>query len=130
MEALQYHRDDRRQRCRATTTWTIEHGDLVFDRGDGGLIPYTPVDVALRVEIQRLDLPPLTMHGMRHICATILMLRGAHPSAVADLLGDRPETIMRVYAHVTVDHRRAAVDYLERVVTRHKHATTLTEHKV
>jgi integrase len=126
--ALELHREHVRTLRAASERWSIADGDLVFPGRDGSLRDGQTVGKELADEVRRLGLPPLTLHGMRHTCTTLLMIGGAHPKAVDELIGDRVETLMRVYTHVTVDHRRSAVDALEQSVglirTDSRHATT------
>lgn len=52
----------------------------------------------------------VTPHTLRHTRATHLLQSGTDPWAVAGLLGDKLETVMRVYGHHCPGHIRAAVE--------------------
>jgi integrase len=53
--------------------------------------------------LKRLGMKPRNLHSMRHGVATCLISRGVPIGDVARFLGDRKETIVRVYLHHT-DH--------------------------
>jgi len=48
-------------------------------------------------------LPHIRFHGLRHTAASILITNGMPLNEVAQVLGDRPETINRIYVHVIRD---------------------------
>jgi integrase len=45
----------------------------------------------------------ITLHALRHTCATGLIRAGVRESVVADLLGDTLDTISRFYVHLTAE---------------------------
>lgn len=47
-----------------------------------------------------MPLKPITPYGLRHTFATLSLLKGQHPKAVAEAMGDSVETVMKNYAHV------------------------------
>ena len=52
-------------------------------------------------------LPKLTIHGLRHTRATILMKKGVSPKVVSERLGHaRPAITMDIYSHVLPDCRK------------------------
>ena len=61
---------------------------------------------------QVLDgLPALTLHGMRHTHASLLLEAGVSPKVVQERLGHSTiTTTMDTYAHVTPTMQRAAAD--------------------
>lgn len=50
--------------------------------------------------IRLAKLPKITVHGLRHTHATILLNNGIPTKAIADRLGNSPEMIYAVYGHV------------------------------
>ncbi len=46
-------------------------------------------------------MPYITIHGLRHTHATMLLRNGMSVNAVAERLGDDPATIYETYGHVT-----------------------------
>lgn len=60
------------------------------------------------------SLPPLTLHGLRHTHATLLLEAGENPKVVQERLGHASITItMDIYAHVTATMQRSAADRFE-----------------
>ncbi|CAN5478405.1 site-specific integrase [soil metagenome] len=56
-------------------------------------------------------LPDITLHGLRHTHATVLLEMGENPKVVQERLGQTTiTTTMDVYAHVTPTMQRSAVD--------------------
>lgn len=59
------------------------------------------------------DLPRITLHGLRHTHATVLLELGEHPKIVQERLGHSTiSTTMNIYSHVTPTMQRNAVDRL------------------
>jgi integrase len=54
-----------------------------------------------------------TPHTLRHSRATHLLQAGVSPWAVAQLLGDRLETVTRVYGHACSDHLEQALEGMD-----------------
>ncbi len=58
-------------------------------------------------------LPRLTLHGLRHTHATLLLELGIHPKVVQERLGhSNISTTMNIYSHVTPTMQREAVERL------------------
>lgn len=56
---------------------------------------------------------PLSLHGLRHTHATLLLAAGVHPKVVQERLGHSDISVtMSVYSHVTPTMQRDAVDRL------------------
>lgn len=52
---------------------------------------------------QRAGVRPITLHGLRHTCASLLLAAGVPVHHVAERLGYRsPDVILRIYAHCIV----------------------------
>ena len=64
------------------------------------------------------QLPPITLHGLRHSCATAALAAGAPITAVQHLLGHRHyATTANIYSHALLDPQRNAVLSLCRMVS-------------
>jgi integrase len=50
---------------------------------------------------EKAGVPYITIHGLRHTNATMLLRNGMSVNAVAERLGDNPATIYETYGHVT-----------------------------
>ena len=88
VEALKRHRlRQNEERLRLGSLW--QDNDLVFTSES---MPGTPMfEQRVRSNLKRLlareGLPELTLHDLRHTCATLLFSRGVHPKFVQELLG-------------------------------------------
>ncbi|MEX5637831.1 site-specific integrase [Parafrankia sp. FMc2] len=74
---------------------------LAFTHPDGNLIHPEHLMNRFRVLLQEADLPPISLHGLRHGAATLALAAGAALKAVQDLLGH--STIMLTadtYTHI------------------------------
>jgi integrase len=74
------------------------------------VFPYSPEYVAeeLRKECERLGLPKMTMHGLRHLHGSLLLAEGLPVPEVSQRLGhSSPAITMAIYAHA-IRHDRAA----------------------
>lgn len=84
--------------------------DLVFCKPDGS--PYDPDEVTRRFEARAGTCPAVLsihFHDMRHTHATLLLEGGESVKYVAERLGDREDTLVETYAHVTPRMRTSAV---------------------
>jgi integrase len=83
---------------------------LVFPREDG--TPQDPDQATrafTRLAEQCPDVPRIIFHGMRHTHATLLLEDGVSLKVVAERLGDREDTVVKLYGHITPRGRAAAV---------------------
>jgi integrase len=108
--------------------WRVERGSVALDftRADAvvfGTIdgtPRNPMSVSqmftrrvakARESLGTDALPLLTLHGLRHTHATVLLEAGENPKVVQERLGHTTfTTTMDIYSHVTPTMQRAAVD--------------------
>lgn len=67
---------------------------------------------------ERAGLEGVTPHTLRHTRATHLLQGGVDPWAVAGLLGDTVDAVLRVYGHHCPDHLRAALALDEKELTK------------
>jgi integrase len=83
---------------------------LIVRPGSRGRNPFQPV--ALSPKALGADaLPAITLHGLRHTHATVLLEAGENPKVVQERLGHTTfTTTMDIYSHVTPTMQRAAVD--------------------
>ncbi|MGW2147192.1 tyrosine-type recombinase/integrase [Nonomuraea bangladeshensis] len=112
MEALREHR--RKQFAERSDRWGewTEHG-LVFPSHCG--TPMEPDNLrrswgAIR---KAAGLGEMRFHDLRHTCVTLLLNLGVPPQVVRDIVGHRDiEVTMTIYAHVSLDDKRAALGKL------------------
>jgi integrase len=108
-------REQAEERLAAGSEWVDE--DMILATRTG--VPVLPrsFDRALALIIEKMGLPRLTSHGLRHTAATH-MVRSASDvgelRAVADVLGHGPDVLMRIYAHTLPESVRAVTDKISR----------------
>ena len=74
--------------------------DLVFTGASGKPLQTATVDRALKGTCDRLGLPHLSAHGLRHMHASLLLAEGLPVPAVSARLGHaNPSITMTIYAH-------------------------------
>lgn len=104
--AAQRHQQDAQQQA-AGSAWQ-EHG-LIFTGETGQPLYASTVQHALRRECERLNLPAVTPHGLRHLHASLLIADGVPVPAVAARLGHAsPQITMKLYAHALPGQDQAA----------------------
>lgn len=84
-----------------------------YQWGDGYVVPITPsaLDAAHRTLLQRLDLPYIRLHDLRHTMATNAVRNGATMRVLADVLGHSdPAVTARFYTHTDPDMMTETVD--------------------
>jgi len=63
--------------------------------------------------ITKAEVPPISLHGLRHTCATLLLEAGVQSRVVQERLGHKKiETTLSVYAHVLPGQQRDAAKRL------------------
>lgn len=110
LAALVAHRDTsafRRKAC--GDTW--RDYDLVFTTDDGNWIHPRNVDREYSRILSKTDLPRITLHGLRHTCATLLLLHNVNPKVVSERLGHASIGItLDTYSHVLPTMQKQAAD--------------------
>jgi integrase len=85
-KALRAHRTQQKTtRLLAGDSWR-ENG-LVFTTRIGTLLDYANVRRAFQNVCDVANVSDLTLHGLRHTCATLLLVQGAHPKLIQTTLG-------------------------------------------
>lgn len=113
--ALKAHR--REQATRHLASPVVWSGDLVFDRGDGGPLARQLVARRLAAACLAADVRPLSPHGLRHTCATLLLAAGVHPKIVQERLGHASVAItLDTYSHAAPGMQADAAAELGRLL--------------
>ena len=96
-------------------TQQLEIGDAWTDSGyvftDAAGLPLDPnlMTRAFKKLVTTAGLPKLTIHGLRHTHATILLEQGVNPKVVSERLGHASvATTMDIYSHVLPDMQEKA----------------------
>jgi integrase len=103
------------------------HG-LVFTHADG--TGYWPQLVTARFKTvaERLDLPTIGVHGLRHSAATWMIANGVNPRVVQQRLGHAHVSItMSLYVHVLPGHDRDAAEALSAALAKPREHSVITE---
>jgi integrase len=91
-------------------------GGAVFDDGTGSRRTDTDARKTLYAAVEALGLPRMTLHGLRHSCASILARRGVPAHRIKELLGHSSVAItMDIYAHVLEQDRADTAAEMDRV---------------
>ena len=100
------------ERALAGDRW--EDNDLVFPNRVGRpLSSQNFLRRHFRPLLQRLGLPPMRFHDLRHTAATLLLAAGVHPKVVSELLGHTSVGVtIDLYSHVTPVMHESAVQLL------------------
>jgi len=100
-EALRAHRArQNEEKLRAGSLW--QDNDLVFPTTMGTTMSGTNLlGRHFKPLLNRVELPAIRLHDLRHTCATILLVAGKHPKYVQELLGHASISItLDTYSHV------------------------------
>src|SRR5919107_2252568 len=92
-----------------------QENGLVFCTGKGTLINPTNLRRrSLAPLLLRAGLPPMTFHQLRHIAATILLLKNVNPKVVSEMLGHATIAMtLDTYSHVLPNIQNHAAEALD-----------------
>lgn len=91
--------------------------ELVFPAPSGRPLHRAVVEHALRRECDRMGLPPVTPHGLRHLHGSLLLDQGLPVPAVSARLGHaHPGVTMSVYAHLVGNRNDAGAQAIAKVL--------------
>jgi integrase len=95
------------QQLEVADAWT--DSGYVFTTGDGMPVDPNLATRAFKKMVTTAGLPKLTIHGLRHTHATILLEQGVNPKVVSERLGHASvATTMDIYSHVLPDMQEKA----------------------
>ncbi len=112
IQALQRHRERQEQeRLRAGDTWTDQ--GLVFTTRQGGFVDPGQVWREFQRLLDKLGLPHMRFHDLRHSAATILLAMKVDLKVIQELLGHSSIVITAdIYAHLLPSMQRGAMEKL------------------
>jgi integrase len=103
-------------RLAAGTAWQDRH-NLIFTDALGRPARPDAVSGDFRATVDRLGLPHVRFHDLRHSAATLMLSQGVPLKVVSETLGHSSIAITAdVYQHVTPDLRREAAEALNRAL--------------
>ena len=101
-------------RARAGDKW--DEQDFIFTTENGDMISlYTPTRICERFE-EKHGLRHLKLHGLRHTCASLMMLLGADAETVRDVLGHDSVRTTDIYLHPYEDGKKRAAGLVGSVI--------------
>jgi integrase len=108
--ALTAHRDTQTFRRKAAGDAWRDY-DLVFTTADGNWISPRNVEREHYAIVKKAALPSLSLHGLRHTCATLLLLHNVNPKIVSERLGHANIGItLDTYSHVLPTMQKQAAE--------------------
>jgi integrase len=121
IEKLRWHRVEQTKRRLMAEQW--HDLDLVFDRGDGHWLIQSTWQKWQTKLSERVGVPKITHHGLRHSSASIDLETGTHPRVVSDRLGHSHVSMtLDQYSHVSPKLQRSAADALSDLLFRDEDA--------
>ena len=103
------------QRLAAGQAWT--DSKFVFTQPDGKPIDSNRVTRDFQKLVRANGLPHLTLKGLRHAHATLLLSKGVHPKIVSERLGhSNISTTMDIYSHVIPGMQERAAQAIDEVL--------------
>lgn len=115
VERLRWHKARQNERYLRSESWRGK--GVVFDGGDGHFIYQGPWQRWHRRMCERVGVPTIRHHDLRHTAATLMVKAGIHPRLIADVLGHQSiEISMDRYAHPDLQTQREAVEKLMRLL--------------
>jgi len=85
--------------------------DFVFSHADGTPLNPNTVSHTFSKTVIRAGLPPMRLHDLRHIHATMLLKAGTHPRIVQERLGHSSiATTLDIYSHTVPGLQKAAAE--------------------
>jgi hypothetical protein len=99
VKALRRHRDAQLLE-RDSAGDAYQDRDLVFTDELGGAIGPDRLTDGFRSRRKAASIPTGTLHTLRHTAATLALTAGVPLHIVAARLGDKPETVLKTYAHL------------------------------
>jgi integrase len=75
--------------------------------------PYRSYRTAFESAVRKAGIEDFTFHDLRHTFASRLVMAGVDLPTVKELLGHKDITMTLRYAHLSSDHKQAAVRKLE-----------------
>ena len=94
-------------------------------QADGTPVDPESVSRDFCVIVRNAELPRLTLHGLRHAHATLMLTAGVHPKVVSERLGHSSIAVtMDIYSHVLPGLQEDAVLLLEESLLRGRRSDT------
>lgn len=116
VEGLRHWRVQQKEERLATGQRWQDTG-YVFTTGVGTSIEPRNLHRHFKQRAERLSLPTIRFHDLRHTCATMLLSQGVHPKFVQELLGHANISItLDTYSHFLPPMAEETARAMERVL--------------
>jgi len=114
--ALRAHRKRQlEERVRYADLW--EDNDLIFCQKDGRPIHRWNLEREFYKVLKYAGLPKITFHGLRHTCASLMLLNNTPAKVVSEMLGHADVAFtLKVYSHVLPGMQRSAADGMDEML--------------
>jgi integrase len=114
--ALRTHRKRQlEERVRYADLW--EDNDLIFCQKDGRPIHRWNLEREFYKVLKYAGLPKITFHGLRHTCASLMLLNNIPAKVVSEMLGHADVAFtLKVYSHVLPGMQRSAADGMDEML--------------
>ena len=100
------------RRLSAGPVWNDQ--DFVFTQANGRPLHPDKVSNEFHRIVEGSKLPHLTLHGLRHAHATLMLAKGVHPKVVSERLGHSNVSItLDVYSHLLPGLQEAAAQAVD-----------------
>lgn len=91
------------------------HGEFVFAYKSG--MPYNSIRTAWDNALSKAGIEGLVFHSLRHTFGSRLGMAAIDVRTIQELMGHRSLAMVMKYSHPTPEHKRRAIETLERVTT-------------
>jgi len=106
---LRQHRAEQEARMQVLGR-SVSDSDFVFTKPAGGPLDPSTVSQAFRRTVRKAGLPDMSLHGLRHTHATMLLSAGTHPKVVQERLGHGSiRETLDTYSHAVAGLQEAAI---------------------
>lgn len=117
IKVLKKHRQEQLQRKLRAKEW--EYDNLVLTDKDGIHLKPSFWKKHIRRTLDRADCKRVTLHELRHTCATILLSEGVQPKIVQEILGHASiSTTLDTYAHVIPKQQQESAEKMGSVISK------------
>jgi len=104
-----------------------ETREFVCTTADGSWLSVDQLTRAFKEFIERHELPTITLHGLRHTAASLLISNGLNVRTVSSILGhSQASTTLNIYSHTFQSSLREAANMIDACLEPCDQATTPT----
>lgn len=95
----------------------FEDQEYLFCIRDGSPLTPRTVQYKFKTIVNKLDVPQISPHGLRHTYTSLQIQAGADPKSLQKLLGHGDiKTTLNIYAHITGDKKRETINNFDNML--------------